>query len=126
MITITGWAAGRTPFRHEDGGSQALCGPVMIEFPEELVLAKGEQVSCPACIAARLVRDGCPECESKRLVWGYTPRNTAGVVDGRLRLHDVRVEFYLGCEECSETLAVVDAEYVARFLSALARQEDAR
>ena len=125
MINLTGWTAGRTPFRHEDGDGQTLCGPVVFEFPTELAVATDQRVSCPGCIATRLVREGCPECESHRLAWGFSPRNTSGVVDGRLRLGEVGVDFYLHCEECSETLAIVDAEYVARFMSALARPLEA-
>lgn len=126
MIDITGWTAGRTRFKHEAGETGPLCGPVVFEFPAEVAVTTDERVSCPGCIAARLVREGCPECESQRLAWGYSPTKNTDVVDGRLRLGEVGVAFYLHCEECSETLAVVDAEYVARFLSALARQEDAR
>ena len=125
MINLTGWTAGRTRFRHEAGETGPLCGPVVFEFPAEVAVTKDESVSCPGCIAARLVREGCPECESNRLAWGYSPRNTSGVADERLRLGEVGVDFYLHCEECSETLAVIDAEYVARFLSVLARPLEA-
>jgi hypothetical protein len=123
-IEITGWTAGRTRFKHEAGDTGPLCGPVEFRFPDEVAVTEGERVSCPGCIAARLVREGCPECESQRLAWGFSPRNTSGVVDGRLRLNEVGVDFYLHCEECSETLAVIDAEYVAQFLSVLTRTEE--
>ena len=126
MIDLTGWTAGRTRFRHEAGETGPLCGPVVFEFPAEVAVTTDQRVSCPGCIAARLVREGCPECESHRLAWGFSPRNHGPAGDGRIRLSEVGVDFYLHCEECSETLAVVDAEYVAQFLSAMARREDAR
>lgn len=123
-VEIIGWTAGRTRFKHAPGDTGPLCGPVEFRFPDEVAVTTTERVSCPGCIAQQFLREGCPECESRRLTWGYSPRNHGSAVDGRLRLGEVGVEFYLGCEECSETLAVIDAEYVAQFLSVLARTEE--
>jgi len=51
----------------------------------------------------------CSNCDSIDLVWYTHAINTSGVVDGRLNANDMSVQFYLGCEECSETLMTLDA-----------------
>lgn len=58
----------------------------------------------------------CPECLSEDLEWNVSTR-TNGVADGRLNAHDVRAVAYLGCNECSETLAVIDDDTIARVLN---------
>ena len=55
----------------------------------------------------------CPECGSTQLSWFCSTHNKSDVVDGRLRLHDVGVNFVLGCDECSETVQVVSGEKIA-------------
>ena len=55
----------------------------------------------------------CPECGSRHLSWFCSTHNTSGVVDGRLRMHDVGVQFVLGCDECSETVQVVSGDKIA-------------
>lgn len=59
----------------------------------------------------------CPECGGTNFSWDYAKRNTSGVVDGRLRMHDIAVDFFLGCNDCSETVRVVPAGEVADFLT---------
>lgn len=59
----------------------------------------------------------CSECGSTDLKWRCGQKNLSGVVDGRLRMHEVGTEFYLGCEFCNETLQVVDGDKVAVFLN---------
>jgi hypothetical protein len=68
---------------------------------------------------ATTIRSGeCPECRSRDLAWSFTPVKTTEAQDGRLRLNEVCGQFYLGCEECSETLLLADAEEVVAFLNA--------
>ena len=59
----------------------------------------------------------CRACGSKKLKWHCNQKNLSGAVDGRLRLHEVGTEFYLGCEFCSETMQVVDGDKVADHLN---------
>lgn len=66
----------------------------------------------------------CPECNSNDLVWHCTQKNLSGVVDGRLRIHEVGTEFYLGCERCSETLQVISGDQVAEWLSSSNKEID--
>lgn len=64
----------------------------------------------------------CPDCGSESLTWNATVINKTGVQDGRLKIHDVSGLFYLGCEDCSATVAQIRADEVAEFLTKL--QED--
>jgi len=59
----------------------------------------------------------CPECGSESLTWApaVTIHNT--VQQGRLTTKDVSGLFYLGCDECSETVAHASAEEIATFLN---------
>ena len=59
----------------------------------------------------------CTDCGSAALFWqaGNIVRN--GVQDGRLKLNEVQCQFVLGCERCSETLAVVSADRLADVLN---------
>lgn len=61
----------------------------------------------------------CRECGSFELKWHCGQHNGSGVVDGRLRLHDVSTQFFLGCEVCSATLRVVTGDQVAELLNSL-------
>ena len=60
----------------------------------------------------------CSECGSKSLTWGTHYKTNSGVPEGRLRSSEVQCLFALGCDECSETLAIVSADKVAAALSA--------
>lgn len=60
----------------------------------------------------------CSECGSKSLTWGTHYKTNSGVPEGRLRSSEVQCLFVLGCDECSETLAIVSADKVAAALSA--------
>ena len=55
----------------------------------------------------------CKECGSKSLSWDTHSKTTSGVAEGRLRSNEVQCLFVLGCNECSETIMVVDADRVA-------------
>lgn len=61
----------------------------------------------------------CPNCDGTEFKWHAGVRNTSGVVDGRLRMHDVHPIFFLGCEECSETVKVTDGDRIAEFLNTI-------
>jgi hypothetical protein len=77
-----------------------------------------ELVTCRDCRASLVARGICRECGGGPLVWSAGPVNVSGVADGRLTMRDVVTEFYLGCEECSETLiSGVSADEVATALT---------
>ncbi|KNC11542.1 hypothetical protein AC790_13300 [Pantoea sp. RIT-PI-b] len=61
----------------------------------------------------------CSECGSKSLSWGFAIINKSTVQNGLLRICDVDGLFYLGCEECSETVTQVSPDEVVELLSAL-------
>ena len=60
----------------------------------------------------------CKECGSEDLSWHTHNRIRTDVQQGRLNTSDVTCVFVLGCNECSETLAVVSADAVAASMSA--------
>ena len=55
----------------------------------------------------------CKKCGSSDLYWFTSMRNTGQAQDGRLCMHEVTCDFVLGCNHCSETLAVVAADNLA-------------
>jgi hypothetical protein len=63
------------------------------------------------------MKNKCPACGGAKLTWDFSARNKSDVVDGRLRLHDVTIDFFLGCDECSETVQVVSAQNIAAHLN---------
>lgn len=60
---------------------------------------------------------GCRECGSTSLSWKTTIANPSSIQHGRLTTHDVVCKFFLGCDHCSETLSILDADDVAEFLN---------
>ncbi len=46
------------------------------------------------------------------LKWAISVKSPSDVVDGRLRQNEVRPIAYLYCEECSETLFIVDEDEI--------------
>lgn len=60
----------------------------------------------------------CRECGSTHLSWQISIVNRSDVQQGRLNTSDVECVFSLGCDECSETLAVVGAGQIASGLNA--------
>ncbi len=60
----------------------------------------------------------CRECGSTALTWATHSKTDSGVPEGRLRSSEVQCLFVLGCDECSETLAVVSADKLAGLLNA--------
>ncbi|MEX5881862.1 hypothetical protein AB6G95_19290 [Proteus vulgaris] len=59
----------------------------------------------------------CPCCGGQSLTWDNSVRKNTAVQDGRLRLNEITGVFWLGCDECSETLIQVNADDVAAFLN---------
>lgn len=60
----------------------------------------------------------CKECGGTALTWQTSIINRSNVAQGRLNTNDVECIFFLGCDECSETLATVGADKVATALNA--------
>lgn len=59
----------------------------------------------------------CRECGSTALTWDTHNKNISQAQHGRLTTQDIRCQFVLGCDHCSETLAVVSADQVAAWLT---------
>ena len=59
----------------------------------------------------------CKNCGSEKLSWHCGKRGTDGIQDGRFRMHEVHVTFFLGCDECSETLKYASGDEIASFLT---------
>lgn len=77
-----------------------------------------DQMDCPNCRKSLINRGVCPACGENRLVWSAGPVKLNQIADGRLTMRDVETQFYLGCEECSETLKVgISADQVASVLT---------
>ena len=62
----------------------------------------------------------CKECGSTHLTWQSSIVNRSNVQQGRLNTGDVECQFFLGCDECSETLATISADNVAGLMNASA------
>lgn len=60
----------------------------------------------------------CRECGGDSLTWQAVSNNKSGVAEGRLRTQDVGCTFVLGCDDCSETLALLSADHIASILPA--------
>lgn len=64
-----------------------------------------------------LLNRECSNCGSKDAAWHCHEVVTNGVVDGKIKLSEVSSQFYLGCNECSETLAALSGNELAAVLS---------
>lgn len=62
----------------------------------------------------------CKECGSTHLTWQSSIVNRSSVQQGRLNTRDVECLFFLGCDDCSETLATISADKVAGLMNASA------
>ncbi|XLY90483.1 hypothetical protein ACK8QS_22730 (plasmid) [Ectopseudomonas mendocina] len=60
----------------------------------------------------------CRKCGSESLTWDTHSKADSGVLEGRLRSNEVKCLFVLGCDDCSETLAILSADRVAGLLNA--------
>lgn len=61
--------------------------------------------------------ESCSNCGSKNHSWDTTVIKSTRVQDGLLKLNETSGLFYLGCDECSETLLKVSADDVANHLN---------
>lgn len=59
----------------------------------------------------------CPECCSGNAEWSVMHINRSGIVEGRLKTHDVSTVFVLGCGYCSHTVRIIDAESIAQCMT---------
>ncbi len=66
-----------------------------------------------------MITKSCKECGSTQLTWFCGKTNRYGPQDGMLSMHDVGVQFFLRCEECSETLQIVSDDAMLKFLNGL-------
>lgn len=55
----------------------------------------------------------CRECGGTSLTWYSHIKSNSGVDEGRLRTGEMSCVFFLGCDDCSETLAWMDADKIA-------------
>lgn len=67
----------------------------------------------------------CRHCGGHALTWATSIVNRSNVQQGRLNTHDVECVFYLGCDTCSETLAMFSADRVADVVNARAAEQRA-
>ncbi|WP_443692715.1 hypothetical protein [Pseudomonas sp.] len=58
----------------------------------------------------------CRECGGTSLTWYSHIKSNSAVAEGRLRTNEMSCVFFLGCDDCSETLAWVDADQIAAYL----------
>jgi hypothetical protein len=59
----------------------------------------------------------CRECGSTAMTWNTSIVIRSDVQQGRLNTSNVECLFFLGCDECSETLATVSADKVAGLMN---------
>lgn len=69
------------------------------------------------------IPDRCKECWSDNLEWFSGVRNNGGFQDGRIRMHETDVIFFLGCNCCSETLLVLTGDEVAKWLNSMRKDK---
>lgn len=67
----------------------------------------------------------CKECRGTALTWQTSIINRSEVQQGRLNTRDVECVFFLGCDHCSETLAMVSADKVAGLMNSKAEPDQA-
>ena len=84
-----------------------------------------EQPRCEGLSSSVLFSAGCcPECGSRELTWHADAKNYSGVQDGRICMREVGPIFYLGCDECSETIRVIEGDKVAAMLTEMQAEND--
>lgn len=59
----------------------------------------------------------CKGCGGVSFSWDTSRKTNSAAPDGRLRMNEVEFVFVLGCNDCSETLAVVSADKIAQHLT---------
>jgi hypothetical protein len=90
--------------------------------PSRAEQGRGEGLSSSVLFSAGC----CPECGSRELTWHADTKNYGGVVDGRICMREVGPIFYLGCDECSETIRVIDGGKVAAMLTEMQAENPKR
>lgn len=76
-------------------------------------------------VANTFSRTTCRHCGGTSLTWATSIINRSAVQQGRLNTHDVECVFFLGCDDCSETMNMVDADRVAALLNEQAAERRA-
>ena len=61
----------------------------------------------------------CSNCQSKALSWQCGVQNTGVCQDGQISMNEVKAVFFLGCDDCSETLKIVDFEKIVSYMNHL-------
>lgn len=64
---------------------------------------------------------GCPECGSRKLTWYADTKNYGSAVDGQICMREVGPIFFLGCDDCSETISVISGDKVAEMVTKFQR-----
>lgn len=59
----------------------------------------------------------CSFCRSTNLSWNMRPVGAAGIQDGRHKLNEINVLFWIGCNHCSETLYRVGEDQMLGMLN---------
>ena len=59
----------------------------------------------------------CPNCSSEILQWHVGTRGPMDVPDGRIRMNEVSPIAYLACEECSETIRIIEEDEINEMLN---------
>lgn len=59
----------------------------------------------------------CTNCGGNQLKWIVDSEGPHDVVDGRIRMSEVHAIAFLACEECSETLAIIDEDEINAMLN---------
>ena len=81
-------------------------------LPENGVKRNGAKVYRTSTMVSPLRGDTllCKTCRSDKITLEAKPAppRNGGIPDGRLRMHDVHVVFYIACDECSATLEETD------------------
>ncbi len=61
----------------------------------------------------------CPHCGTDNTEWDYRMICNSEVPEGRLRTNEVSVIFYVGCNECSETITILRPNQIVNLLNEL-------
>jgi hypothetical protein len=59
----------------------------------------------------------CKNCQGENFTWYAGKRNMGGVQDGLIKMNEIEPIFFLGCDECSETLSIINADFVAEIMT---------
>lgn len=65
------------------------------------------------------LKDHCNNCGSDNVMWHQALTVPNGIQQNRLNTHDIVPIFYLGCEDCSETIQTISEGSFMRIVNAL-------